>query len=158
MFGRRGRRVRRRCPQRPDSEPSELRPACLAERAAGRTGVDYLPPSFLGVWGAFFLGDFFLVTFLDFLGGVSCAKVRATQPRASERPSINVIRFFIRIPPGASATYQASGKSITDFAWAVMCRAIKVGSSERRAGGKRGQVCRIGSGGNAAMLVRLRFG
>jgi hypothetical protein len=37
---------------------------------------------------------------------VSCAKVTATQPRASERPSINVISFFMGVPPSASATNQ----------------------------------------------------
>src|ERR1039457_6754089 len=123
MCGRRGRRVRRRSPQRPDSEPSELRPACLAERAAGRTEVDYLPPSFLGVWGAFFLGDFFLVTFLDFLGGVSCAKVRATQPRASERPSINVSSFFIRY--SSLCKYDLSGVWKKDNGICASCNAAR---------------------------------
>src|ERR1035441_10536651 len=56
--------------------------------------------------------------------------------------------------PGASTTYQASGKRITDFAWAVMCRAIKVASSERRDGGERRQMCRIASDGNPANVVR----
>jgi len=43
-----------------------------------------------------FLGAFLAVFFLlDFLAVVSCAKTTATLPRASERPSIKVISFFM---------------------------------------------------------------
>ena len=55
-------------------------------------------------WLAFLLGGLrcFLLAllFAGLLGGVSCAKVTATQPRASERPSINVISFFMSMSPG----------------------------------------------------------
>src|ERR1035437_2048684 len=81
----------------------------------------YFPPSFLGVFGAFFLGDFCLV-FLLFLGDVSCSNVTATQPRTSERPSINVISFFMCVPPCASTANQPSGEMITDFRGAALCQ------------------------------------
>src|SRR5450759_4995214 len=78
---------------------SELRRLASGPQGTPQPGLawpGYFPPSFLGVLGDFLLLVFFLA---DFFGGVSCAKVTATQPRASERPSINVISFFMGVPP-----------------------------------------------------------
>src|ERR1019366_4238245 len=94
---------------------SELRRLASGPQGTPQPGLawpGYFPPSFLGVLGDFLLLVFFLE---DFFGGVSCAKVTATQPRASERPSINVISFFMGVPPSASATNQPPAEEDSGF-------------------------------------------
>src|SRR5450756_2429432 len=100
---------------------SELRRLASGPQGTPQPGLawpGYFPPSFLGVLGDFLLLVFFLA---DFFGGVSCAKVTATQPRASERPSINVISFFTGVPPSARVASQPSGEEDSRFPEGCNC-------------------------------------
>src|ERR1035437_3001551 len=85
---------------------SELRRLASGPQGTPQPGLawpGYFPPSFLGVLGDFLLLVFFLAVFV---GGESCAKVTATQPRASERASPSAIEYFTGVPPSASATHR----------------------------------------------------
>src|ERR1035437_4778458 len=134
---------------------SELRRLASDPQGTPQPGLawpGYFPPSFLGVLGDFLLLVFFLE---DFCGGVSCAKVTATQPRASERPSINVTSFFMGVPPVQVRLISRLEKRKTDFARAVTCRAFNMASSEGRAGAERGGMgCRISCDSNPANFER----